>query len=57
MELLNINYPQFFNEGIGGIIRSFAVAFIVIFITGFWKRKNYISRFNLIYESFLYGEP
>jgi heparan-alpha-glucosaminide N-acetyltransferase len=40
MTLFNINYPRFFNEGIGGILRSFAVAFIVIFITGFLEKKN-----------------
>ena len=40
MALLNINYPRFFNEGFGGILRSFAVAFIVIFITGFLEKKN-----------------
>ncbi len=36
----NFDYPQFFNEGVGGIIRSFAVAFIVIFITGLLEKKN-----------------
>ena len=40
MAVCNFDYPQFFNEGIGGIIRSFAVAFIVIFITGFLEKKN-----------------
>jgi heparan-alpha-glucosaminide N-acetyltransferase len=40
MEVLNINYPQFFNESIGGILRSFIVAFVVIFITGFLEKKH-----------------
>ena len=40
MYVSNFNYPQFLNEGIGGIIRSFAVAFIVIFITGLLEKKN-----------------
>jgi len=40
MSVCNFDYPQFFNEAIGGIIRSFAVAFIVIFITGFLEKKN-----------------
>jgi heparan-alpha-glucosaminide N-acetyltransferase len=33
--LIDFNYPHFLNFDIGGIIRSFAVSFIVIFITGF----------------------
>lgn len=40
MYLFHFNYPDFFNEGAGGIIRSFAVAFIVIFITGFLEKKH-----------------
>jgi hypothetical protein len=40
MMLFNINYPAFLNEGAGGIIRSFAVSFIVIFITGALEKKN-----------------
>ena len=39
-ELVNFNYPWFLDEGIGGILRSFAIAFIVIFITGFLEKKN-----------------
>ena len=38
--ILHINYPVFLSEGIGGILRSFAVAFIVIFITRFLEKKN-----------------
>lgn len=38
--LVNFNYPQPLNEGIGGIIRSFAVAFIVIAIAGFMEKKR-----------------
>jgi predicted acyltransferase len=40
MELFTIYFPDFLNKGIGGIIRSFAVAFIVIFITGFLEKKK-----------------
>jgi predicted acyltransferase len=40
MGLFHIRYPDILNEGIGGILRSFAVAFIVIFITGFLEKKN-----------------
>jgi heparan-alpha-glucosaminide N-acetyltransferase len=40
MVLLHIDYPVFLSEGIGGILRSFALAFIVIFITGFMEKKN-----------------
>ncbi len=36
--IFNIKYPSFFNEGIGGILRSFAVCFVVIFITGLLER-------------------
>lgn len=39
MMLFNINYPVFFNEGAGGITRSFVVSFIVIFITGLLEKK------------------
>jgi heparan-alpha-glucosaminide N-acetyltransferase len=40
LELLHIYYPKFLSESIGGILRSFAIAFIVIFITGFLEKKN-----------------
>ncbi len=40
MALLNFNYPSFFNEGAGGILRSFAIAFIVIFITGLLEKRK-----------------
>ncbi len=40
MSLVHFNYPDFFNEGVGGIIRSFAISFIVIFITGFLEKKR-----------------
>ena len=36
--MINFNYPHFLNYGTGGIIRSFAVAFIVIIITGFLEK-------------------
>ncbi|HEY4325731.1 MAG TPA: DUF5009 domain-containing protein [Mucilaginibacter sp.] len=38
--ILHIRYPHFFNFGTGGIIRSFAVSFIVIIITGFLEKKR-----------------
>ena len=40
MNICGFDYPEFFNQGIGGIIRSFAVAFIVIFIGGFLEKKQ-----------------
>jgi len=40
MVVLHFQYPVFLNEGIGGLLRSFAVSFIVIFITGFFERKD-----------------
>jgi len=40
MALVHFNYPVFLSEGIGGILRSFAIAFIVIFITAFLEKKN-----------------
>ncbi|MBV9961383.1 MAG: DUF5009 domain-containing protein [Parafilimonas sp.] len=38
--LFHFNYPWFLNEGSGGILRSFAIAFIVILITGFLEEKH-----------------
>jgi heparan-alpha-glucosaminide N-acetyltransferase len=38
--ITNFNYPHFFNFGAGGIIRSFAVSFIVILITGFLEKRR-----------------
>jgi heparan-alpha-glucosaminide N-acetyltransferase len=38
--ITNFNYPHFFNFGTGGIIRSFAVSFIVILITGFLEKRR-----------------
>ncbi|WP_428330648.1 heparan-alpha-glucosaminide N-acetyltransferase domain-containing protein [Mucilaginibacter sp.] len=38
--IIHFNYPDFFNEGAGGIIRSFAVSFIVILITGFLEKRK-----------------
>jgi len=40
MELFNTRYPAFLTEGAGGILRSFAIAFIVIFITAFLEKRN-----------------
>jgi predicted acyltransferase len=40
MVLVHFSYPVFLSEGIGGILRSFAIAFIVIFITAFLEKKN-----------------
>jgi heparan-alpha-glucosaminide N-acetyltransferase len=38
--LVGFRYPHFFNFGAGGIIRSFAVSFIVIIITGFLEKRR-----------------
>ena len=38
--LAGFSYPQFFNEGVGGILRSFAVAFFVIWIGGILEKKK-----------------
>ncbi|MFT4155855.1 DUF5009 domain-containing protein [Parafilimonas sp.] len=40
MVLFHLKYPVFLAEGIGGLLRSFAIAFIVIFITAFLEKKN-----------------
>ena len=38
--LTGFRYPYFLNEGIGGIARSFAVAFFVIWIAGILEKKK-----------------
>jgi heparan-alpha-glucosaminide N-acetyltransferase len=38
--ITGFEYPGVFNSGTGGIIRSFAVCFIVIFITGFLEKRR-----------------
>ncbi|MDR3697056.1 DUF5009 domain-containing protein [Mucilaginibacter sp.] len=38
--IVDFNFPDFLSEGTGGIIRSFAICFIVIFITGFLEKKR-----------------
>ncbi|HVW98404.1 MAG TPA: DUF5009 domain-containing protein [Mucilaginibacter sp.] len=40
MSLVHFNYPRFLNEGVGGIFRSFAISFIVIFITAVLEKKR-----------------
>ncbi len=40
LAVCNFEYPVSLSEGAGGILRSFAVAFIVIFIAGFLEKKN-----------------
>jgi predicted acyltransferase len=40
MDLFHFQYPVFLSESIGGILRSFAIAFIVIFITGFLEKRT-----------------
>lgn len=40
MVLFHIKYPVFLAEGIGGLLRSFAIAFIVIFITAMLEKKH-----------------
>lgn len=38
--LTGFHYPQWFNSGIGGILRSFAVAFVLIMLTGLLEKKR-----------------
>jgi predicted acyltransferase len=38
--MINFTYPYEFNNGLGGIIRSITISFIVIIITGFLERKR-----------------
>lgn len=38
--IVHFHYPTFLSEGIGGILRSFAVAFVVIWITGLLEKVN-----------------
>ncbi len=38
--LVHFSYPDIFNYGYGGIIRSFVVAFAVILVAGFMERKR-----------------
>lgn len=40
MVLFNFKYPVFLSEGTGGLLRSFSIAFIVIFITGYLEKRN-----------------
>ena len=38
--LIGFNYPVFFNQGIGGILRSFFIAFLVIWIAGLLEKRK-----------------
>jgi heparan-alpha-glucosaminide N-acetyltransferase len=38
--IFDFSYPDIFNYGVGGIFRSLAVSFIVIFITGFLEKRR-----------------
>ncbi|ASU33585.1 DUF5009 domain-containing protein [Mucilaginibacter xinganensis] len=40
MALVHFTYPDFLDEGTGGIIRSFAVAFVVILVTGVLEKRR-----------------
>jgi len=40
MSLVHFRYPRFFDEGTGGIIRSFAISFVVILITGVLEKRR-----------------
>src|SRR3569833_1640524 len=40
MSLVHFRYPRFFDEGTGGIIRSFAISFIVILITAVLEKRR-----------------
>ena len=39
-ELLHVRYPSFFNNGMGGLIRSMATGFIIIAIVGLMEKKH-----------------
>lgn len=39
-EILHVNYPRFFNYGIGGVIRSMATGFIIIAIVGLMEKRR-----------------
>jgi hypothetical protein len=34
-------YPVFLNEGVGGIIRSFVVSFVVIWLVGLMEKRRW----------------
>lgn len=38
--LIHFNFPSFLNEGMGGILRSFGIAFLVILIVGLLEKKR-----------------
>ncbi|NIG54792.1 DUF5009 domain-containing protein [Chitinophaga sp. Cy-1792] len=39
-ELTGFRYPDFLSQGVGGILRSFAVALLVIILVGFMEKKH-----------------
>lgn len=39
-ELCGFHYPAFLNEGAGGLLRSLAVAFCIVFLTGWMEKKR-----------------
>ncbi|RFS26333.1 DUF5009 domain-containing protein [Chitinophaga silvatica] len=40
MSLSHLWYPHWFNTGIGGILRSFVVAFVLIMVVGWMEKKH-----------------
>lgn len=44
MELFHIKYPEFLNEGIGGILRGLGISFLLIWIVGQMEKKNVILK-------------
>ncbi|RZK54144.1 MAG: DUF5009 domain-containing protein [Pedobacter sp.] len=38
--LIEFNYPHYFNYGVGGIVRSLFIAFVVIRIVGFLEKRS-----------------
>ena len=44
MELFHLKYPEFLNEGIGGLIRGFGISFILIWIVGKMEKNNLILK-------------
>jgi predicted acyltransferase len=40
MALVHFKYPQFLSTGIGGFLRSVAIAFIIVIITGILEKRH-----------------
>ncbi|PWK79274.1 putative acyltransferase [Mucilaginibacter oryzae] len=40
LELLNVRYPSFFNNGFPGLLRSLATAFLIVLLVGLMEKKR-----------------